>query len=381
MKSINIKKILSLLLCCAVALAALPAVCFAADGVTRVLACSDFQNPDGNDAGKAVVAEVVQSIQNSGVDAVDAFLCCGDYDHDLTMLPGPTADGINALSEAVSPLAGDGAQKVFVQGNHDCASGLAGLALSGNNDPESGKYGVFVINEDDYSWFGGSREVVKGTADNLRAYLNEKLADGFTAPIFVLSHLPLHYTYRSRLIGDGRYSQYLFDALNEAGEKGLNIIFLFGHDHSNGWDDYLGGAAICLQKGDEINISALGNTLQWNTRTLAFTYMNAGYTGYYDNHNGADDALTMTLFEITDTEVTVSRYDGQGRHNLKSEGKRNEYRSETGYDPDGNVQDSPLVIPLTAAADPAPMASVTDRLTQFVMRLYEFLKKLVARIC
>ena len=377
----KMKKILALVLCCAMAFGLLSAAAYAEDGVTRVLACSDFQNPDGNEAGQQVVSAIVTAMQNNGVAAVDGFLCCGDYDHDLTMLPGPTADGVNALSAAVAPILAEDASRVFVQGNHDSPSGTAGLALSGNNDPASGKYGVFVINEDDYSWFGGSREVVKGTADNLKAYLNEKLASGFTAPIFVLSHVPLHYSYRGRTIGDGRYARYIFDVLNEAGGKGLNILFLFGHDHSNGWDDYLGGSCICLEKGDSINIGALGNTLKWDAFELNFTYMNPGYTGYYDNHNGADDALTMTLFEITDTTVTVSRYDSEGRHNLKSEGKRNDYKNETGYDPDTDVLDSPLVITLTEVTDSAPMDSVTDRLTQFVMKLYQFLKKLLGSIC
>ena len=312
------KKILALALCCVMAVGLLPALSFADDSVTRILACSDFQNPDGNDAGKQVVSAVVQSIRNNGVDAVDAFFCCGDYDHDLTMLPGPTADGINALSEAVSPIVPEGAQKVFIQGNHDCASGLAGLALSGNNDPASGKYGLFVINEDDYAWFNASREVVKGTAENLKTYLNEKLASGFTAPVFVLSHLPLHYSYRSRLIGDGRYCQYLFDALNEAGEKGLNIIFMYGHDHSQGFDNYMGGAAVYLPVGDTLNVAKTGSRTEYIPETLSFTYMNAGFTGYYADwepetdpdleNSGVDKTTSMTVFTINGNSVTVPRY-------------------------------------------------------------------------
>ena len=346
------------------------------DGVTRVLACSDFQNPKGNEAGSAVVSAIVGAMQSAGVGSVDAFICCGDYDHDLSMLPGPTADGVNALSAAVDPIVKEGAPRVFVQGNHDSPSGTAGLAASGDNDPESGKYGVFVINEDDYSWFGGNREVVRGTAENLKAYLNGKLEENFTAPVFVVSHVPLHYSYRSRRIGDEKYSRYIFNVLNEAGAKGLNIIFLFGHNHSNGWDDYLGGSSICLQKGDGINIARVGNTLKWDAFTLNFTYMNAGYTGYYDNHNGADDALTMTLFEITDTAVTVSRYAADGVHSLKSEGKRNGYHNEQGYAPDSDVQDSPLTIELTPVSDSSPMSPAPGVLTDFVMRIYGLLKKL-----
>ena len=104
--------------------------------------------------------------------------------------------------------------------------------------------------------------------------------------------------------------------------------------------------------------------------------MNAGYTGYYDNHNGADDALTMTLFEITDTAVTVSRYAADGVHSLKSEGKPNGYHNEQGYAPDSDVQDSPLTIELTPVSDSSPMSPAPGLLTDFVMRIYELLKKL-----
>mgnify|MGYP006982437861 CR=1 FL=1 len=66
------------------------------------------------------------------------------------------------------------------RGNHDEA-GAAGLAKSGDNDPSSGKYGVFVINEDDYMWYNNDEATIKRTAENLRNYLNHKLAVGFKA--------------------------------------------------------------------------------------------------------------------------------------------------------------------------------------------------------
>lgn len=376
------RKVIAVLLGCVMLLGIVPVFSQSDDGVTRVLACSDYQNPDGNEAGEKVVAAVAGAIKNDGIDSVDALVACGDYDYELSMQPCYTAAGINSLREGVKEIVPDEAQKVFTQGNHDSLVGTAGMANSGNNDPESGKYGVFVINEDDYMWLGASREIVKGTSENLKAYLNEKLEQNFSAPIFVLSHLPLHYSLRSRNIGDGRYGEYIFNVLNEAGEKGLNIIFLFGHNHSNSWDDYLGGASICLEKGDEINVCKLGNNLAWNTHTLNFTYINAGYTGYYrDNGNGADVALTMTLFEITDTEVTVYRYDEQGRHNVGSAGVEDAYHGEVNWLPHKDVKDSPTVIPLTNVADGKPMNTMLDALTRFVMRIYEYLKKLVAAFC
>ena len=145
-----------------------------------------------NEAGEKVVSAVVDAIKADGVDSVDALVACGDYDYDLTMLPSNTADGINSLRKGTASIVPDEAQKVFSQGNHDSLVGTAGMAKSGDNDPENGKYGLFVINEDDYAWMGGTREIVKGTSENLKAYLNEKLEQNYSAPIFVLSHLPLH---------------------------------------------------------------------------------------------------------------------------------------------------------------------------------------------
>lgn len=312
--------------------------------VTTVVACSDYQNPSGNDASAAFVQSVVSQMQASvGFTTADGFLCCGDYSYGYNQ----AAAGIASLKSAIASLNVSDENGVFVEGNHDDA-GAAGLATSGNNDPASGKYGVFAINEDDYMWHNSDEATIKQTAENLRVYLNNKLAVGFTAPIFVVSHLPLHYSMRTYNDGDGKFANYLFDVLNDAGNNGLNIVFLYGHDHSNGWDDYLGGSAVYLTKGDSINI-AQGSTTSYQAETLAFTYMNAGFTGYYENHNGADDALTMTVFQFDDTTLTVNRVDESGIHNLKSSGVTNSYKNEAtngGYSADTSVVTSPQSVSL-----------------------------------
>ena len=88
------KKLIAVLLGCVLLLGMIPVFSLSDDGVTRVLACSDFQNPDGNAAGEKVVSAVVDAIKADGVDSVDALVACGDYDYDLTMLPSNTAAGI-----------------------------------------------------------------------------------------------------------------------------------------------------------------------------------------------------------------------------------------------------------------------------------------------
>ncbi len=324
----------------------------AAETVTTVIACSDFQHPNGNESGKSTVKELLSSLKSYGITSADGFLCCGDYNYGNAN----TAAGINALKGALSDVVSQ--NMVFVQGNHDEAvSTNVGLAKSGNNDTEN--YGVFVINEDDYMWGNTNENTVKKTAQYLINYLNDKLESGYTQPIFVLSHLPLHYNMRTRLDGDAKYANYIFDALNAAGKKGLNIIFMYGHDHSNGWDDYLGGAAVYLKKGDSILIAQSSQT-SFLSKTLEFTYMNAGFVGYYDNHNGADDTLTMTSFEISKNAVEVARYNTVGYHKLKSQGVRNAYKNESGYSPNTTVYDSPQTITLTAVTDRTPIENIMD---------------------
>lgn len=352
------QRLIALLLCLVMVLTMgiLPGDVDAAKTSTTVIACSDFQNPDGNDAGAQTVQNITATMQNNGITSVDGFLCCGDYDHDITYKTADTEAGITALKTAVQTKYPklEANNMVFVEGNHDVA-GAAGLATSGANDPASGNYGVFVINEDDYMWRNSDLTTIQNTAASLKTYLDAKRTAGFTAPIFVVSHLPLHYSMRTNNDGDGMYANYIFDVLNEAGNAGLNIIFMFGHNHSHGWDDYLGGAAIFLTKGDKINI-AQGSKTEFNVETLNFTYMNAGYVGYYGDSytSDVDKTLTMTTFAITDNDVTISRYSAKGTHKLKSAGVYNvEHPDNSKYSTDTTTVDSPYTLKLNKEITPA----------------------------
>ena len=323
--------------------------------LATVIAGSDFQNPNGNEAGAQTVTNILTQMQSAGYKSADGFLFCGDYDYYTVGSTSSTEAGITALKNAVtstySTLANN--RMVLVEGNHDAAA-ASGLATSGAHDADG--YGVYVINEDDYMWNNSNEATIRNTAANLKTYLDTKAAEGFDKPIFVLSHLPLHYSMRTRNDGDGKYANYIFDVLNEAGAAGLNIIFLYGHDHSNGWDDYLGGSCVYLAKGDKINI-AQGSKTKFNVETLNFTYMNAGFTGYYENRNGADATLTMTAFQIYSDKVVVSRYSDSGVHNLKCKGVTNSYKKESGYGPNTTVYGSPQTITLATVTPPVTVSA------------------------
>ncbi len=324
------------------------------DGVI-VLAGSDFQNPNGNTAGQSVVSDIFSSMDQDHIYKANGFLFCGDYDYDLSGLTDDTRDGVNALKAVAAEKVAE-ENMVFVQGNHDFLDNSY-LSPRGNNDPKSGEYGVFVIHNSDYMWFNKDEQTIKYTAQRLIDYLNEKLAAGYDKPVFVVSHLPLHYSMRTKNDGDGQYANYIFDALNDAGKKGLNIIYLYGHDHSNGWDDYLGGASVYLNKGDEILIAQASRT-KFNKETLNFTYMNAGYVGYYEDHNGLDSKLSMSAFIIKDNQVTVKRYGTDGLIPLKAAGTANAYKNESGYAPNTAVTASPQTVSLTKVTDKTPIADL-----------------------
>jgi len=303
---------------------------YADPNTTYVLAGSDFQASSHN-AGATLVSGLLDQIDNV-YSRMDGFLFAGDYDSDYD----DSANGKAKLQETVQAVYGNAMHEVYVQGNHDVDNLVGGtLAASGNNDPSSGKYGVFVINEKDYMWYNDNKSTIEATANNLASYLDAKRNTGYAKPIFVVSHLPLHYCMRTQQDGDGMYANYLFDVMNEAGAAGLNIIFLFGHNHSHGWDDPYGGAAIFLTRGDKINI-AQGSKTEYKEETLNFTYMNAGYVTYYRNVNsGSETDLTMTVFAITDNNVTIERYSNSGLHALKSVGVENAHAESTSYVSDG----------------------------------------------
>ena len=317
---------------------------FAKSDETVIIAASDWQNPEGSKACSDRFASILERIKNDGITHADGFLFCGDYDYDGYGIDNSVSEGISAIKEALDEFT-DTENTVFAQGNHDTPAATNGMSRSGNNDPKSGKYGVFVINNDDYMWHNSDENKIIATSNSLKAYLVEKATANYANPIFIVSHLSLHYSMRTFYDGDGMYASHLFDIINRAGQDGLNIIFLYGHNHSNGWDDYLGGASVFLPKGDDILIAQNSRT-EYKKEKLSFTYMNAGYIGYYNNHNGADDTLTATVFRIAGSELIINRYSSNGLHSLKASGVQNSYKSESAYPPNLTKYESPQKLTL-----------------------------------
>lgn len=333
------KKLIAGLLAMIMIITLTPAFCFsvfAADETREpiyVLAGGDFQEAGDNTGSADNVTDILAQISKKYA-TMHGALFVGDYDCETHKNAAQTAAGIAALMGAVqskySNLNYD--NTVLSQGNHDYRDG--NIDATGGHDMDVNgdgtyDYSAYVLNEDDYPDRGGTQVGVQALANNLKTWLNNKIGEGYSAPVFIVSHLPLAFTPRTAENGDAKYAKYIFDVLNDAGSNGLNIIFLHGHDHAYGPDNYMGGEAIYLPKGDKICIAEAGSTSAWTEETLSFTYMNAGYTGYYSdgtyNTTAGTEKLTMTVFAITDNQVTVERYSANGLYNLKSAGRDGSY--------------------------------------------------------
>ena len=316
---------------------------------TVILSGSDFQHYSGLEAGVKTLNELIGSVQNQGFGMFDGLLFGGDYTTALGADYDASNEGLNLLDDTFSPHVNFG--KVYGQGNHD-AAGIDRLAPYGNNDIKGAPYGVFVINEDDFNCYGAGGQQV---AADLTAYCNEKLSDASwgNKPIFVLSHVPLHFNARTIKDKQGATAMYIVDALNAASEAGLNIVFLIGHNHGSGYDDYLGGGAVYIPKGESIIVTDPANYKNAPIETeLKFTYMNYGYISSYGNTgSGADTSLTMCTFRIQeDGAVIITRYDANGIHNLKSAGKvapGDRDVTEYTFD-DGRVYESSRIVTATS---------------------------------
>ena len=290
---------------------------------------SDYQYYGSTEDGLAVLKGLTDSVKNNtGYGAFDGLLFGGDYTITLGSDFDDSNAGLNLFDSVITDTVNF--DKYYTQGNHD-AAGIDLLPPYGNNDNPYAPYGVFILHEDKYDCYGNGG---KKAAEDLTAYFNEKLANGWgNKPIFVTSHIPLHYNARTARDGMGFTAKYVVDALNAASEAGLNIIFLIGHNHGSGYDDYLGGAAVYVPKGETIMVPNHNNYRNAPIETeLKFTYMNFGYVSSYGtNGTGVDTALTMCAFRIQENgDVIITRYDKNGEHNLKSAGKANSI-DESGY--------------------------------------------------
>ena len=314
--------------------------------LATVFFVSDYQAEEGFDAPADTLRAVLEAAKADG-KSIDRAVICGDYTndaklHDYQLSPDESIEEIRAIIR--EECAGD--RILFVQGNHDRMTEQ--ITPSGLLD--CGDYLIYVLNtEEDFPWkqgkVSGCLAKVRRSSAAMKECFDELISKGEKRPVFIAGHVPLHFTARTssrHTTGDNLYSSLVFNVVNEAAKE-LDIVYLFGHDHSKGWDCYLGGSSVYKAKGDTLLIPQFSeekrNTDVYTEEELRFTYLNAGYVGYYMNcgpeehaagekdlYSAADETLTGTIFEIYGDKIVVTRYDAGGAHVLGHKGQADPYK-------------------------------------------------------
>jgi predicted phosphodiesterase len=294
---------------------------------------SDFQYEEGWPDPADTLSQLLSQVNKDGYK-IDNAIICGDYTNLEKLYNYETSpeDSIREIKEIFISYDSNWNcdDMVFVQGNHDAMT----ESLNSTGLYEFDDYLVYVLDTQyDYPWKQGKmglEGVVYDASLKMKETFDELIAMGEKRPVIIAGHVPLHYTARTSPLhttGDNLYSSYIFHVVNEAA-KDLNCVYLFGHNHSKGWDSYMGGSCIYRGVGDSILIPEFEtgneNTSEFTKEELNFTYLNAGYLGYVSDC-GADDTLTCTIFEIYDDEVSVVRYSKTGIYHLSAEGDANPY--------------------------------------------------------
>lgn len=300
---------------------------------------SDFQNPNGHEAGTMELEKITEQIYSSGYTCMTEALICGDYNASDDESEEITAKGVEIIKDILEKQWGLGYEQIFfVQGNHDPYK-FENMDKTGEYEREH--YSIYQINYRDFGMrvmdYINEEELLIDASKDLKEWLDEKIIAEYSKPIFIITHLPLHNSYRY----DNSYAEHLFDVINNAAARGLNVIYLFGHNHAEEYDNYLGGDAICLTKGDMINIPDVqgNNSSDYKTEKLNFTYINAGYLSRPE-----EDLISSCIFEIYEDRVEIQRYTAEGLCNLKNEG--NSSKKDGNWEANEKIVESPETIML-----------------------------------
>lgn len=328
-----------------------------AEPLTTLFLASDFQQLEGWPAPADTLSGLLDRVYADGREPDNAILC-GDYTNleKLYNYETSPADSIAQIRSLFSAHSESWQEEdmIFVQGNHDALTD----DLSATGLHEFDQYLVYVLNtQNDYPWKQGVlglESVVRQAAEEMDACFRQLIEAGETRPIFIAGHVPLHFSGRTSPLhttGDNLYASLIFNVVNEAAQQ-LNCVYLFGHNHSKGWDSYLGGSCVYRGVGDTLLVPAWEpgavNTSSYTTETLSFTYLNAGYLGYFSD-GGSDRTLTCTVCEIYDDQLLLFRYDQDGVHPLGSDGAANPFADDRAMIPAERYSvrvESPQIVPL-----------------------------------
>ncbi len=302
------------------------------DYTHKLIALSDFQwgsHTDYQDNPRTILTKMA----DDGVSGVELGLLCGDF-VDGSVYEDGSDTSMSTMTERFAQIKGyitdqwSDAQFLAIQGNHDASAWVKNGTLDATGPYEYEDYIVYMINEDDFPWWQAGyssysdtvvcKAAVEKTAADLDAYLTDLVEEGNEKPIIIATHVPMHWTSRTTTAAgwwsDNIYAKTLFDVVNEAALY-QDIIFLFGHNHSEGYADAYpeGGSVNLFVPGDTIRIpdGRVASGGNYTEEIINFVYTNAGYCAY-THANFNPSVSTISLLTITPTEVEIEKYSPDG---------------------------------------------------------------------
>ncbi len=236
----------------------------------------------------------LQAVQSAVDPNLDSMLYCGDYSYQMSNLDAFVNDYLQIVS-ATKELVGDG-RGVYTSGNHEYYIGNREIALDSRFTDVDGfvRIGEALV-EDNYivycmgaaGWYSGIGTFPDEDIQTMAEYLEAAPTD---IPIFIPAHFPLHQNSGRTITG----AEDMIEVLNEH----PNVIFLWGHNHSQG-DSHYGQI---LKAGDSITYAS-GKSMEIN-----FTYACAGgmyqesqteYSGLVANVSGSGDTVTFQYYRTS----------------------------------------------------------------------------------
>lgn len=274
--------------------------------LATVVTASDFQNDGTFFTFRALLDQAAAS----GVPTPDCAIFGGDYSIKTETDPDDSVRRINEELTGAYP-AFNPQNAIFVQGNHDNATEV--LTPTGAHD--MGAFVVYCINEDDFP-SGQMPQQVEPMLNELDAFLSGMVKRKDYRPVIVAGHLPLHDSARA----DNACGGSLADLLNRYGHT-LDILYLFGHNHSDHYDDSIGGSVNYIAKGESLYVpepaqDGTAVIVDPSKITLAFSYLNYGYVGYANNtENGiSTNVLTLGVVQVYPETIEITRYTAEGEY-------------------------------------------------------------------
>ena len=276
----EMKRILSLVLCFAMFVGMLPMIALNADAagalIDAAIFCSDVHNSANT---VATVFSAIKSADSSFAPSTASFV-------------GDTECQASSVTEQAQSVY-SGIACYYAYGSHDSGYGIddvTGVLYNGTN------YAIYSISQSDMESYSKAQTASANFASDIAAVDASK-------PLFVISHMPLH---ARRSDNDG--AGFWCDAINTAAAS-RDIVFFWAHNHTG--ENSTDTAAYYLAKGASITVeddsSDSSDSSATSSKTLAFTYMNAGFIGKSAGRGGY-----VTTVKIYDDALVFQDYNSSG---------------------------------------------------------------------